>query len=37
MKFITKNLSHFTLNTGYKEKYMEDPINTKYFFFFTNW
>jgi len=30
MKFITKNSSHFTLHIGYKEKYTEDTVNTKF-------
>ena len=29
IKFITKNSSHFTLHTGYKEKYIEETVNTK--------
>jgi len=30
MKFITKNSSHSTLHIGYKEKYIEDTVNTKF-------
>jgi len=30
MKFITKNSSHSTLCTGYKEMYKEETINTKF-------
>ena len=30
MKFITKNSSHFTLHVGYKEKYVEETVNTKF-------
>jgi len=30
MKFITKNSSHSTLCIGYKEKYIEDSVNTKF-------
>ena len=30
MKFTTKNSSHSTLHNGYKEKYMEDTVNTKF-------
>ena len=30
MKFITKNSSHSTLYTGYKEKYREVIVNTKF-------
>jgi hypothetical protein len=30
MKFITKNSSYTTLHIGYKEKYMEDTVNTKF-------
>ena len=30
MKFITKNSSHSTLLIGYKEKYIEETVNTKY-------
>ena len=30
MKFITKNSSHSTLHIGYKEKYIEDTLNTKF-------
>lgn len=29
MKFITKNSPHYTLYTGYKEKYTEEIVNTK--------
>ena len=29
MKFITKNSSHSTLHSGYKEKYTEETVNTK--------
>ena len=31
MKFITKNSSHSTLHTAYKEKYIEEKVNTKFF------
>jgi len=30
MKFITKNSSHFTLHIGYKEKSIEETVNTKF-------
>jgi hypothetical protein len=30
MKFITKNSSHSTLHIGYKEKYIEETVNTKF-------
>jgi len=30
MKFITENSSHSTLHIGYKGKYIEDTVNTKY-------
>ena len=30
MKFITKNSSHSTLHIGYKEKYVEETVNTKF-------
>jgi len=30
MKFITKNSSHSTLHIGYKEKYIEATVNTKF-------
>ena len=30
LKFITKNSSHSTLHIGYKEKYIEDTVNTKF-------
>ena len=30
MKFITKNSSHSTLQIGYKEKYSEEIVNTKF-------
>jgi len=30
MKFITKNSSHFTLHTGYKEMYIEETMNMKF-------
>ena len=30
MKFITNNLSHSTLCIGYKEKYIEEMINSKF-------
>ena len=30
MKFITKNLSHSTLHIGYKEKYIEEMVLTKF-------
>ena len=29
-KFITKNSAHSTLHIGYKEKYMEETVNTKF-------
>jgi hypothetical protein len=29
MKFRTKNSSHSTLHIDYKEKYMEETVNTK--------
>ena len=28
MKFTTKNLSHSTLHFGYREKYIEEMVNT---------
>jgi len=28
-KFVTKNSSHSTLHIGYREKYIEDIVNTK--------
>ena len=28
-KFITKNSSHSTVHTGYKEKYIEETVDTK--------
>jgi hypothetical protein len=28
--FITKNSAHSTLHNGYKEKYIEEPVNTKF-------
>jgi hypothetical protein len=28
--FITKNSSHSTLHIGYKEKYIEETVNTKF-------
>ena len=31
MKFITKNSAHSILHTGYKEKYTEKIMNTKFF------
>jgi len=31
VKLKTKNSSHSTLCTGYKEKYIEDSVNTKFF------
>ena len=31
MKFITKNSSHSTSHIGYKEKYIEETVNTKFF------
>ena len=34
MKFITKNSAHSTLHIGYKEKYIEETVNTNWF---TNW
>jgi hypothetical protein len=30
MKFIRNNLSHSTLLTGYKEKYIEESVNIKF-------
>jgi hypothetical protein len=30
MKFITKNSSHSTLYTGYKETYTEETLNTEF-------
>jgi hypothetical protein len=30
VKFITKNISHSTLHTGYKEKYREESVNIKF-------
>jgi hypothetical protein len=30
MKFITRNSSHSTLHIGYKEKYLEEAVNTKF-------
>jgi hypothetical protein len=30
MKFITNNSSHSTLHIGYKEKYIEETVNTKF-------
>ena len=30
MKFITKNSSHSTLHIGYKEKYIEEMVCTKF-------
>jgi hypothetical protein len=30
MKFITNNLSLSTLHIGYKEKYIEETVNTKF-------
>jgi len=30
MKFITKNSSHSALHIGYKEKYIEETVNTKF-------
>jgi hypothetical protein len=32
-KFITQNSSHSTLRIGYKEKYMEKAVNTKFLFY----
>ena len=29
-KFITKNSSHSTLHIGFKEKYIEETVNTKF-------
>jgi hypothetical protein len=29
MKFVTKNSSHSPLHIGYKEKYIEETVNTK--------
>jgi len=30
MKFITQNSSHSTLHIGYREKYIEDTVCTKF-------
>jgi hypothetical protein len=30
IKFITKNSSHSTLRTAYKEKYVKEKVNTKF-------
>ena len=30
MKFITKNTSHSALHIGYKEKYIEEMVNTEF-------
>ena len=30
MRSITKNSSHSILHTGYKEKYIEETVNTKF-------
>ena len=30
MKFITKSTSHSTLHIGYKQKYIEEMMNTKF-------
>jgi hypothetical protein len=30
MKFVTNNLSHFTLHIGYKVKYREETVNKKF-------
>jgi hypothetical protein len=30
MKFVTKSTSHSTLHIGYKEKYIEEMVNTKF-------
>jgi len=30
IKFITKNTSHCTVHIGYKEKYAEETVNTKF-------
>ena len=30
MKFVTKNSAHSTLHIGYKEKYIEETVNTKF-------
>jgi hypothetical protein len=30
MKFITNNSSHSSLHIGYKEKYIEQTVNTKF-------
>jgi len=30
MKFITKNSAHSTLHIGYKEKFIENTVNTKF-------
>jgi len=31
MRFITRNSSHSTLHIVYKEKYVEEIVNTKFF------
>jgi len=31
MIFVTKKSSHSTFHTGYKEKYKEETVNTKFF------
>jgi len=30
IKFITKNSSYFTLHIGYKDRYIEETVNTKF-------
>jgi len=30
MKFLTKNSSHSIFHTGFKEKYKEETVNTKF-------
>jgi hypothetical protein len=31
LRFIMYNLSHCTVHIGYKEKYIEETVNTKFF------
>ena len=30
IKFKANNLPHYTLNTGYKEKFIDETVNTKF-------
>jgi hypothetical protein len=30
MKFVTKNMPHSPLTIGYKDKYIEEVVNTKF-------